>query len=268
MSIGDHATMIRRSRLQLFLVVALLAMGSDAQESLASATSTRPMQSSITQSITTSYVSTTAPASITATSSQASSSSSGSSADGNNGQGSMDREEGVFNYYWLLLAAFGILLAVIMWWAHRQRRKRKELMRRSGQNALARDMEGWINTRRWFHGSGRMNMTRAFVRREEGLNEHGEAPPPYQPKSNVTVAQDPPHDLANGPTIPLRTLSRDVLDTGLPPEYRETAAQQDASTQQAHTANTGTSRSVTTNSPSSLSAGNLVPGQGTSITSI
>lgn len=92
----------------------------------------------------------------------------------------------------------------------------------SGQNALARDMEGWVNTRRWFHGAWRPNQTRAFVRREEGLDEHGEAPPPYQPKDDVTVAEGPPQDPARLLAVPLRTLSRDDVGSGRPPEYRET----------------------------------------------
>lgn len=95
-------------------------------------------------------------------------------------------------------------------------------MRLSGQNALARDMEGWINTRRWFHGARRHNQTAAFVRREEGLNEHGEAPPPYEPKSDATVIQNPsePRDDASGLAIPLRSLSRDDIEQALPPGYR------------------------------------------------
>jgi hypothetical protein len=71
-------------------------------------------------------------------------------------------------------------------------------------------MEGWINTRRWFHGTWH-NQTSASVRREEGLDERGETPPPYRPGTQGTQT----HDAVSGLTVLLRTLS------GLPPEYRE-----------------------------------------------
>ncbi|KAF2243948.1 hypothetical protein BU26DRAFT_436278 [Trematosphaeria pertusa] len=153
------------------------------------------------------------------------------------------RNESVFNYYFLFLAVFGVAVAVFLWWLHRRRKRRKEQMRLSGQNALARDLDGWINTRRWFHGAWRHNQTTAFVRREEGLNEHGEAPPPYQPKSDVTaahdgIAQDPATRLA----IPLRTLSRDEIEQSRPPEYRETISRGGPSSTRPDTATTRTTR--------------------------
>lgn len=135
------------------------------------------------------------------------------------------RKESVFNYYFLFLAAFGVLIVVGLWWIHRRRKRRKEQMRLSGHNALARDLDGWVNTRRWMHGAWRYNQP-AFVRREEGLDEHGEAPPPYQPKSEATVAQGDiaaAQDATAGLTIPLRTLSRDEIERSRPPGYEEVA---------------------------------------------
>jgi hypothetical protein len=130
--------------------------------------------------------------------------------------------DGVFNYF-LFLGLFGVLTAMFLWWIHKRRKRRKEQMRLSGRDALARDMDGWINTSRWFYGTRRHNQTSTFVRREEGLDEHGEAPPPYQPKSDVTMAhtttggsQEAVVDLA----IPLRTFSRDAAEPGCPPGYR------------------------------------------------
>lgn len=119
-------------------------------------------------------------------------------------------------------------------------------MRLSGQNALARDLDGWINTRRWFHGTWRHNQTAAFVRREEGLNEHGEAPPPYRPKSDVTVTQgqEGTHDPASGLTIPLRTLSRDDIEQNRPPEYRETVGRGEASCNRPDTADSADTRAA------------------------
>lgn len=143
------------------------------------------------------------------------------------------RRDTAFNYYFLILAGFGIFVAIGLWWIRRRRKWRKEQMRLSGQNALARDLDGWVNTRRWMHGARRHNQTAAFVRREEGLNEHGEAPPPYQPKNEVTVAQDsaiPAQDPASGLSIPLRTLSRDEIQISHPPNYQETVLRQSTST--------------------------------------
>ena len=141
----------------------------------------------------------------------------------NNPDPTAERNEGVFNYYFLFLAVFGVLVAVFLWWLHRRRRKRKEQMRLSGQNALARDMEGWINTRRWFHGAWRPNQTATFIRREEGLNEDGEAPPPYQPKGTATVTQSASQDPTAELPTPLRTLSREgiTMSNIRLPEYRD-----------------------------------------------
>jgi hypothetical protein len=133
------------------------------------------------------------------------------------------RKESVFNYYFLFLAAFGVLLVVGLWMIHKRREKKKEQRRRSGHNALARDLDGWVNTRRWMHGAWRP--AAGFVRREEGLNEHGEAPPPYQPKSADTVVvqghDGTTQDSTNGLTIPLRTLSRTDVERSRLPGYEE-----------------------------------------------
>jgi hypothetical protein len=137
------------------------------------------------------------------------------------GDRSDDDEDGsVFNYYFLFLAVLGVLIGLLLWWLHWRRRQRKARMRRGGQDALARDLEGWTGTRRFYHGSyGRHQVS--YVRRQEGLDENGEAPPPYQPKSDFTV--DTPsgqaHATASSLAIPLRTLSRDESERALPPGY-------------------------------------------------
>ncbi|KAF2449485.1 hypothetical protein P171DRAFT_480565 [Karstenula rhodostoma CBS 690.94] len=156
-----------------------------------------------------------------------------------------DAHESAFKYYWLILALFGVLVTLSLWWINRRRTKRKERMRLSGRNALARDMEGWVNTRRWYHGAWRPNETRLFTRREEGLNEQGEAPPPYQPKGDVTVAQDP----ATMISIPLRTLSREQVDAGRPPEYHETLNRDGENAVRPATADSYTNQSATGSPP-------------------
>lgn len=146
-----------------------------------------------------------------------------------------DRRDSVVNYYFLFLAIFGVMIAIFVWWAQKRRKQRKQQMRMSGQNALAQDLEGWVNTRRWFHGTRRPNQTAAFVRREEGLNEQGEAPPPYEPNGDATVPQD--QIAANGLTVPLRVVSRQDHAEGRLPEYRETLDVHGASVTQANNAN-------------------------------
>lgn len=143
--------------------------------------------------------------------------------DAGSADGYEQRNESVFNYYFLFLAAFGFLVVIGLWWLHRRRRIRKEQTRRSGHNALARDLDGWVNTRRWMHGAWRHNQATTFVRREEGLNEHGEAPPPYRPKGEATVDAGITHDVTTSLAIPLRTLPRDEAERSRPPGYEEVA---------------------------------------------
>ena len=93
-----------------------------------------------------------------------------------------------------------------------RRRKQKLAHQRStGQNALARDLEGWAGARRWaggrWRGGGRDEI--------EGLDERGEAPPPYMPKvpERAVIGNGGEHG------IPLRGLG----EQRKPPDYQETA---------------------------------------------
>jgi hypothetical protein len=133
------------------------------------------------------------------------------------------RDETVFNYYFLFLAAFALLIAALLYWLHKQRKRRKEQMRLGGHNALSQDLDGWAGARRFMHGRyGRHRA--ALVRREEGLNEHGEAPPPYQPKNELLVSHQPTTTAQNSTSlaVPLRTFSRDVTNRAGPPGYSAT----------------------------------------------
>jgi len=139
----------------------------------------------------------------------------------------------VVNYYFLLLALSIIIILAVLWSLHRRKKKNIARSRNSGHNALARDLEGWMGDRRWGQGGwGSGN----GQRREEGLDERGEAPPPYMPeeprpahvrsrsRGNHDV-QDVDNDRADGDnpavglSIPLHTLSRDERK---PPDYEET----------------------------------------------
>ncbi|KAJ4381743.1 hypothetical protein N0V86_003108 [Didymella sp. IMI 355093] len=119
----------------------------------------------------------------------------------------------VFNYYFLFLALLAIMLAALFWWLHRERRRQQEQIRLRGQRALVRDVERWAMYRR---------------RQEpvvEGLDQHGEAPPPYKPKGEIVTTFEDVNNTMDGTVniaIPPRALSRD--DTGhiRLPGYSET----------------------------------------------
>ncbi|KAL8858991.1 MAG: hypothetical protein Q9178_004472 [Gyalolechia marmorata] len=91
---------------------------------------------------------------------------------------------GVLNYYFLLLAFVIILLGILYLVIARRKRQKLAQRRQNGQRALARDLERWGGGGPW--GPGRFRMPRSSgtrqPRREEGLDESGEAPPPYVPK--------------------------------------------------------------------------------------
>ncbi|KAF2812085.1 uncharacterized protein BDZ99DRAFT_260863 [Mytilinidion resinicola] len=146
----------------------------------------------------------------------------------------IDRDSHLINYYFVFLALIGVFALLAIYVLHKRRRRRKAQLRSSGQNALARDLDGWVNTRRWVHGSWRGGAGGGPARQEEGLNEAGEAPPPYKPHGDatadaagadvapVTLSSDESRDTVTGLAIPLRTLSRGGRSTLKPPDYQET----------------------------------------------
>lgn len=88
----------------------------------------------------------------------------------------------------------------------------------SRQNALNQDLNGWAGSRRWIGGAWRGGIGRREDRneeREEGLNELGEAPPPYKGRPSTDTAQP-------GLTVPLRALDREGRAVVKPPDYHET----------------------------------------------
>lgn len=82
---------------------------------------------------------------------------------------------GLINYYFLLLAILVIVVLVGYYFYARRRRRKIARLRTRGQSALARDLEGWPGWRRGRWAGGDRE-------RLEGLNERGEAPPPYMPR--------------------------------------------------------------------------------------
>ena len=119
----------------------------------------------------------------------------------------------LLNYYFLLLAIFIIVFVLVYYVLARRRKQKIAHLRSRGQNALAQDLVGWPGTRRWVVGSwsGRYRENG----REEGLNEQGEAPPPYMPKEpdGAVVRAE-----SSGGGIMLRDLGGNDRK---PPDYRE-----------------------------------------------
>lgn len=131
----------------------------------------------------------------------------------------------VFNYYFLFLAVGALFVFGLLWWLQRNKKRRKQQTRMSGQQALARDLEGWAGTRRFMHGRYGRNQTVAHVRVGDGLDENGEAPPPYQPKigsRETSIAARASQDAVSDLSIPLRARSRDETERTRPPAYIDT----------------------------------------------
>jgi hypothetical protein len=131
---------------------------------------------------------------------------------------------GLVNYYFVFLALIVAVVGGVVYLFIRKRHRAMLRTRYSQQEALTRDLGGarpgggWSNwhperTRgRYWQGRWRS----AEASREEGLNEQGEAPPPYVPKRRSEEVQRE----VTEPAVPLQTLSRD--GAGLkPPDYSE-----------------------------------------------
>lgn len=120
-------------------------------------------------------------------------------------------DTGVLNFYFLLLIIVVIMLALAWWTVARQRRKRVSHMRNNQRSILARDLEVWPGRR---VGGGMWRFNGTEPREQEGLDERGEAPPPY-------IKQPDPVHQTDGPATELHDLSRSELK---PPDYDEGSA--------------------------------------------
>lgn len=157
----------------------------------------------------------------TPTASSASASASSSSSSDNSG--------GLVNYYFVFLALILCIAAIagaLVWRRRRIIAGRGARRYGHGRSGTA-SAPGFVSS-----GSARQpwlgRWRSAEVSREEGLNEDGEAPPPYMPKSDEepgirddrharsVTGQEHTHTT---PAVPLQTLSRE--DVGFkPPEYQ------------------------------------------------
>ena len=86
-------------------------------------------------------------------------------------------DKGILNYYFLLIVVFIIIVIIAYWSIARRRRNRLIRLRDNQQSALARDVETWPGRRRGVGARWRNGGVDTTV--EEGLDERGEAPPPY-----------------------------------------------------------------------------------------
>ena len=123
-----------------------------------------------------------------------------------------DGTGGISSYYFVFVAIFLCIAGLggfLIWW---RKHRMTTLMQANRELAMARD---WGDRRRTYQGRWHS----AEHSREDGLNERGEAPPPYIPKTPEEEAAE--NGAHSQPAIPLRTLSRELAGMK-PPDYSET----------------------------------------------
>lgn len=129
-------------------------------------------------------------------------------------------DHGILNYYFLLLALLIIVVGIIYLFYMKRQRQKTARTRQNGQRALARDLERWGGGGPW--GPGRFRHPRSSPRqprRDEGLDEQGEAPPPYIPKEPEPAYTEPHRDGPGaGHDVPLHDMARPDQK---PPDYNE-----------------------------------------------
>jgi hypothetical protein len=129
--------------------------------------------------------------------------------------------------FFALLICIAVLCAYFVW---RKRRNALRVYSNPHGPGYNRDVREW-DTVRHRHRYWNTNNRNEQASREEGLNEDGEAPPPYRPKDEETGnagtqtnGQQRTHGentpVSREPAIPMQTLSRD--HAGLkPPGYEQ-----------------------------------------------
>jgi len=115
----------------------------------------------------------------------------------------------VLNYYFLLIIFVAILFTAYCYVSRRRRRKAARLQG-SRRLLLAQDLQGWTGARRWVHTRWRSEP------RVEGLDERGEAPPPYLPERPAETHAASGSMVTESP-IPLQDMHK-------PPDYEEGAS--------------------------------------------
>ncbi|KAK4960641.1 hypothetical protein LTR66_006735 [Elasticomyces elasticus] len=126
------------------------------------------------------------------------------------------------NYYFVFLAILVCLLALVGFLIYRRRNRRISRLRNSEQNALARDLRSAQDQAGGRSRGGRSDDEENI--RVEGLDERGEAPPPYKPRTDErardAASRESGSHIRDELAVPLRTLSRE--NAGFkPPDYSE-----------------------------------------------
>ncbi|QIW94710.1 hypothetical protein AMS68_000228 [Peltaster fructicola] len=133
---------------------------------------------------------------------------------------SSSQNAGPVSYYFVFFALVFCIVAfaILMYW-----RRRRMLMRRGSRPHLLATREAAAPTQRVPRHLGPVGSLE--LSQEEGLNEHGEAPPPYVSKAYEEPGQEHNNDVEHPDSavtsaIPLQTLSRHV-DALQPPHYTQ-----------------------------------------------
>lgn len=194
-------------RLQVLLFSTLsFALAQDTSGSAASTTTSPPLTEL------------TASATSTSSSGNDMPSATDSAPGGSNDSTGKSDSDGLVDYYSIIIVLVLCVVGLGAFVVFRNKRRAIAQHRNGRQDALAQDLTTWYplrSGRRYWQGRWRP----AEVSREEGLNEEGEAPPPYMPKTPDEEARAGESG-AGGPAVPLQTLSRE--DAGLkPPDYSE-----------------------------------------------
>ena len=161
------------------------------------------------------------------------SSSSSSTPNDNAPSGNNNKDQnagGLMHYYFVFFAIFLCCVGIALFILFRRKHRAHALMRMSPELGRQQDLNV-ARGRPWNEGLGNPRYWRERWRsnedmtRDEGLNEHGEAPPPYVPKRRSEEQQHQQDGARDaGPEIPMQALSRE--QAGLkPPEYEETYSQ-------------------------------------------
>lgn len=115
----------------------------------------------------------------------------------------------VVNSYFLLLVIFVAIIIIACCFVLRRRRRKVARLQGNRQVSLAQGLQAWTGGRRWVHTRWRSEP------RVEGLDERGEAPPPYMPERPAETHAASGSRATEGP-IPLQDIHK-------PPEYEEAA---------------------------------------------
>lgn len=164
----------------------------------------------------------------TGTSTQTSTATGASASDTNNGaalEPSTPPNANPQSQYFYVLIAVGVSLTLFCLWLAYKRRKLVKVTRDTDrQRALAQDAQGWRPSRIWQNGRGRDGAVDARSMHNEGLDERGEAPPPYLHGEPAVVGHgEPIPTYDGGDGIPLQTFTmRGDIHSMKPPDYLET----------------------------------------------